>query len=74
MQAKRELLAESTPFEGRADTHYLQHNPQKGTTVTIYDESIFNEAVSSGKLFIRKVREGKSEGLMDLLDAYRAAH
>lgn len=60
-------------FEERAVIHFLHYTAEKGTSVTIHDENSYHEAVSSQKLFIRKVRTGKSEKLMDLLDQYRSS-
>ena len=51
---------------------FLEYNHQKDSTVTVFDESVYPAAIASGKMFIRKVRMGKSDQLMDMLDEYRA--
>lgn len=50
---------------------FLEYNRQKGSSVTVFDESVYSAAIASGKMFIRKVRMGKSDKLMDMLDEFR---
>jgi len=63
---------QSPDFEGRAGIHYLKQISTTASTVEIFDESAFDAAIASGKPFIRKVRPGVSDRLLDLLDQHRA--
>lgn len=58
-------------FNTRPVLHYLQYKYQKGSSVEIFDETSLDAILSSGKLFIRKVRSGTSDILMDMLDQSR---
>ena len=61
----------SQSFHNLAAIHFLEYNPHKGSSVTVFDESAYSAAIASKKLFLRKVRHGKSDTLMDLLDHFR---
>ena len=51
--------------------HYVRYHPQRGTSVEYLDESVYNDLLASGKMFLRKVTAGKSDRLIAMLDAYR---
>lgn len=58
-------------FNDRPVLHYVVWKPILGSTVEIFDESAFERIVSSEKLFIRKVRSGISDKLIEMLDEVR---
>jgi len=64
-------LSDNMTFEEMALLHFLEHNVQKDSSVTIYNENYYDEIINSGRLFVRKVRMGKSERLIEMLDKYR---
>lgn len=47
--------------------HYLNYEP----VIEVFDETSFDAIVSSRKLFVRKVRSGVSDKLVDMLDERR---
>ena len=44
---------------------------QKGSSVSIFTEKDFDDAMASGKLFIRKTIPGVSDGLLERIDESR---
>lgn len=58
-------------FRHRPVLHYLKYRNQNGSSVEIFDEKEFDDIRASDKLFVRKVRAGKSDQLLDLIDSAR---
>ena len=58
-------------FANRPVLHYLQMERQKGSSVSIFTEKDFDDAMASGKLFIRKTIPGVSDGLLERIDESR---
>ena len=62
---------DDTKFRRRPVLHYLKYREQSGSSVEIFDEKEFDAIRASDKLFVRKVRVGKSDKLLDLIDGTR---
>lgn len=62
-------IAIKGPYQGLASLtplHYLE-----GCNIKILDESDFTKLIQSGKMFARKFRTAKSEGLIRMLEKYK---
>lgn len=58
-------------FNKRPVIHYLNRKPTKGSSVEIFDETAYERIIASNKLFVRKVRSGISDQLIEMLDQRR---
>ena len=59
------------PGAAKAVLHYLRYDTKQGSTVAVFDETDFEDIISSHKLFVRKLSAEKSEKLVRMLDAAR---
>ena len=63
--------SEGDSFSSRPVLHYLNLQRSKDSSVQIYNEQSFESAMASGKLFIRKLRDGQSDALRAMIDEAR---
>ena len=52
-----------THYNAKSTLHYLNYDP----VIEVFDENSFEKIINSGKLFVRKVRSGKSDKLIELI-------
>jgi hypothetical protein len=61
--------AQEIPFEGRGTYRCANLHLIDPTLSKWFDESDFERVTESGQYFVRKVRSGLSDGLLDRLDS-----
>lgn len=54
---------ENTHYNAKSTLHYLNYEP----IIEVFDEKSFDKIMNSEKLFVRKVRTGKSDNLVEMI-------
>lgn len=54
---------ENTHYNTKSTLHYLNYEP----VIEVFDEKSFGRIMNSGRLFVRKVKTGKSDNLVEMI-------